>query len=415
MTDTAFEELLEDILGGDRSPENLEALNAALRDNPARQRLYISEARIHGLLGARARMVKAGRRSHRRRRMLRLAAGLLILLIGSLAYARYWPSGSRSAAAPVAVPSGTVVPAAVPVQATELAGSNAVAPAVAVPAHDTVSVAAVSAAVTTKEGEVQMSLNHQTARLAAVAATAVAAAVIAPPAARANSAGLSGACPEARIVIKPAVASIYWETAFTNTVPICWAACPKAVSARLVATGMSGGSLIADFAKEGNPQAEWTLPAGADEDLYQLELTYVNASGGVLKTVTSRVARVKGVNGSEGPADLTVGVASGTEISSWQKVRRPGATTDNAVIACDASLFGATGAVSSVTFTATPKTSASLAKSQTLSSASGYIGWKLGSSGLPTGWYTATAAFNDGTTLSTDVFRSPSGTIYSFH
>lgn len=201
---------------------------------------------------------------------------------------------------------------------------------------------------------------------------------------------------------------VYWETAYTNQVPICWEACPKAVSAELTATSLNGGQTRETYsADDGN--AAWTIPSGKEEDLYTLSLRYLDANGGALLAVTSCVARVKGVNGASAPVDFGAEVATNTAITSWAKLRRPGAATDNRVLAYNAA-WATTGTVSAVLFTATPKNDNAQSRSATISGAAGYFGWKVAGQNLPFGWYTVSLNFG-GTTLSQDVFRSQSGMV----
>ena len=271
---------------------------------------------------------------------------------------------------------------------------------------------AVIAAPATKEGDSEMKQTNVTARLAAAVATVAVAVASAPATVRAMEAPAGQTA--ARVIIGPDIQTAYWQTAFTNRVPVCWEACPGAAFAELTATCMNREPVSASF-ESGNADAAWVIPADKDEDLYTLVLRYFNAQGSELMAVTSRVARVKGVNALTGPVDFVAEPIDNVSITSWNKVRRPGATTDNAVLAYDAADFGATGAVASVTFIATPKNDNALSRAQTVVGLSGYIGWKVTGEGLPNGWYTLEAAFDDGTLLTKDDYRSAGGTIYSFH
>lgn len=112
-----------------------------------------------------------------------------------------------------------------------------------------------------------------------------------------------------RVVIGLPTASVYWQTAFTNVVPVYWGEYPSAASAILSAALASGPASTETFSASGG-DTEWALPGGADEELYELSLRFLDSGGNDVKTLSARVARVK----SATPVDMTKDAGDGRSL-----------------------------------------------------------------------------------------------------
>ena len=206
-----------------------------------------------------------------------------------------------------------------------------------------------------------------------------------------------------RVVIGLPTASVYWQTAFTNVVPVYWGEYPSAASAILSAALASGPASTETFSASGG-DTEWALPGGADEELYELSLRFLDSGGNDVKTLSARVARVK----SATPVDMTKDAGDG-RLPSWQHARRPGSPTDNAVLAYDAAWVDA-GDAGLASLTVTPLSDSGAAFAVPLDSMVGYTALVFSGRGLPYGWYSLLLRFGGGEGLSAEVWRVRTGT-----
>ena len=131
--------------------------------------------------------------------------------------------------------------------------------------------------------------------------------------------------------------SRYWQTAFTNEVRVPWAACPSAASATLKVTGMDGEVVTSITRSGGELETSHFLAVPTGEDAYTLELTYRDAGGAALETVTGTVAFVKGV--ASGPVVEGVAVDA-SEVKPWNRTARPGTDGDRVVVGYEAGWIG---------------------------------------------------------------------------
>jgi hypothetical protein len=190
-----------------------------------------------------------------------------------------------------------------------------------------------------------------------------------------------------------------WTTVFTNEVLLRWTWATNATRAQLDIVGMNR-TFTWDF-NGVTSNSLWTVFTGtspAEEDTYDLTLTFYNASETVVNVLTSRLAIVKGAFGAvqvdPGPAD-----------TKWGKI------TDNAVIPYDADWTAATsGARTSQLVIAKEGGST---QTSMLPDASGYVGWKIKESGWGFGTFNLALTFpgtvEDGWTAV--LTRNPGGTM----
>lgn len=129
----------------------------------------------------------------------------------------------------------------------------------------------------------------------------------------------------------------YWQTAFTNEVRVPWSACPSAVSATLKMTGMGGETVMPIARIGGELETAHFLPVPADEDVCTLELTYLDAGGSALETVTGTVAFVRGVASGASAEGIVVDVS---ETKPWNRTTRPGTDGERVVFGYEAGWLG---------------------------------------------------------------------------
>ena len=375
----------------------------------------LDQFRVDSLL--RGGMVAAAHKTEPRRSshgLLKIAAGLAAFA-AMLSLAALWRGGAFSLPADTqaTVSPGVVAPGPDGSAASSIASAAPSPTALAAIPGTNATLSATAQAALTKETQGESNMRTNTLTRGAVAALALSAAATPPLVQSSGATDVLSA--ETRMVFAPetnSAWSIYWQTAFTNVVPICWGACPKAASAHLTASCMNFPAVTADFSAA-DTNAAWRIPAGTDEDLYTIELRYLNAEGGMLLAVTSCVARIVGLNGAAGVMDFAATDETNTEITAWSKIRRPGATVDNTVIAYDTAR-DSTNSIGSAVFTAKPLEFPSKTTYASIYAQAGYIGWQLAGQGMPVGWYAVSLEFDDGTLLYQKVYRSPGGTIYSF-
>ena len=131
--------------------------------------------------------------------------------------------------------------------------------------------------------------------------------------------------------------SRYWQTAFTNEVRVPWVVCPSAVSATLKVTGMDGETVTSITRSGGELETAHFLAVPTGEDVYALELTYRDAGGAALETVTGTVAFVKGVASDAVVEGVAVDVS---EVKPWNRTVRPGTDGGRVVLGYEAGWIG---------------------------------------------------------------------------
>lgn len=248
-------------------------------------------------------------------------------------------------------------------------------------------------------------MNIQTALTAAAVAVAGTSPLVQPAAAADGQVDLVRLC-----VNEPR----YWQTAYTNEIPVVWKWGPtNAVSATLVYQGMNASGSNTFAAADGD--ASFFLPDGAsEEDLYTLTLRFFDKDGAALTAVTSCVACVHGVarSGEVTLPVLDVSSPSATlpKPKAWPRVRRPGTKTDNVVLAYD-SAWLTNSAVPMVSLTLA-KQNKSRTSTATLAAPSGWTAWKLSQSNWGHGWFSVTLAAA-GMEMESSVYRPEQGFVLS--
>lgn len=155
-----------------------------------------------------------------------------------------------------------------------------------------------------------------------------------------------------------------WETIYTNDVNLAWHWPDDAASVSLMISGMEGTVLTTNFAA-GVSSYQWQVfptDKPAEEDIYDLILTFYDDSSMVLDIQSSRLAAVAGAFGG-------ISVDTGPSDSKWSKVR------GNVVLPYDAAWKETTTYATSAQLVIDKQDGS--VQSNMLSEASGYFGWKL--------------------------------------
>ena len=192
----------------------------------------------------------------------------------------------------------------------------------------------------------------------------------------------------------------HWMTVFTNTVDLSWDWSTNAAMARLDITGMNGTTFTTHFTKAVSNYL-WQVFASdvpAEEDVYDLTLTFSNNANVVVGALTSRLAVVTGAFGA-------AAVNAVSNSPAWSKVKT------NVVIPYDASFSETvTNAVSTrlVIANETGKV-----QTNAFADVSGYYGWKIRNSGWGYGTFDLTLTFPGATNMWTaELTRPLDGTMF---
>jgi len=215
-------------------------------------------------------------------------------------------------------------------------------------------------------------------------------------------AGGAGAVSEpAQIFFAPQMNRL-WTTVFTNEVPLRWTWVTNAASARLDIVGMNRTfTSTFDVVTSNYLWTAFTGTSPAEEDTYDLTLTFYNSSQTVVNVLTSRLAVVKSAFGS-------VQVDPGPSDTTWKKVK------DNVVIPYDFdwAAASANALTSQLVIAKTGKTT----QTNMVADASGYVGWKLKNSLWGYGTFNLELTFpgTAATASTAELIRNPEGTMISF-
>jgi hypothetical protein len=171
----------------------------------------------------------------------------------------------------------------------------------------------------------------------------------------------------------------HWMTVFTNEVPLTWAWNTNASQAKLEIAGMNS-AVTTNFLSE-TESFLWRVsdaPAPADEDVYDVTLTFYADGETVVGAMTSRLAVVVGAFGE-------TAVNADTDSPAWGRVK------GNAVIPYDAAWYAdATNAVN--TRLVIEKISGPV-QTNAFYGVSGFAGWKLRNSAWGYGTFGLSLAF----------------------
>ena len=172
----------------------------------------------------------------------------------------------------------------------------------------------------------------------------------------------------------------HWMTVSTNAIPLRWDWNAGAVRAELEITGMSGA--FATNLTEETVTFQWrpfTTAVPAEEDVYDLTLTFFGDGDVVVGAMTSRLAVVKGAFGETAVDPEPSGAA-------WSKVKK------NAVIPYDAAWDPASNTNAARALLTISKAGGAT-QANVFQEASGYYGWKISNSGWGYGLFSLTLAF----------------------
>lgn len=206
----------------------------------------------------------------------------------------------------------------------------------------------------------------------------------------------------------------YWQTAYTNEIPVCWDWGPANATKALFSYEGMNSSWSNGFIRSAGDASVFLPVSSTDENLYTVRLAYMDDSGATLSALTGQVACVHGAIRS-GEVSLPVVDVSCTatnlsKVQAWPRALRPGAKGDNVVFSYDTA-WVTTNAVSSASL-AIVKQKDGRNVTLPLETPGGWIKWQPVKEGWGTGWFSFTLTAG-GNQLAASVYRPVQGLVIS--